>query len=68
MTPKEQALRRLFKQQQLAIAKTYKRAGERRKAEYELLLGRLPEVGMFYRTTEGRLLFFREGDHRLYDL
>lgn len=34
----------------------------------ELLKHLLRQVGTFYRTTEGNLLFFRDADHKLYDI
>lgn len=67
MTPAEKAVRRLFKEKQQEIAETYEKP-VRRKMEYEALRKLLPRVGKFYRTTEATLLFFRDGDHRLYDI
>ncbi len=39
-----------------------------REDAFEVLRRLLEDVGRLYRTTEGVLMFFREGDHTLYDL
>ncbi len=79
MTRKEAIVRKAFiESRTLAKSKTdlsKLKKGQRepmsiilRHGPAELLKRLLQGVGTFYRTTEGALLFFRDGDHKLYDI